>query len=146
MRTNALEPPAAAPVASSVAASAEGNGEDPVVDREQLDALRELKDGTGNLLAVMVDLFLRDAPERLGTMRNAADSGDADTLARAAHNLIGSSGNVGATRMVALCRRIDGAARNGDLTEAPAMLQRLEAEFEEAASALRASVAAETSP
>ncbi len=112
----------------------------PVVDSEQLESLRKLEDDTGNLLAVMVDLFLRDAPLRLGMMKDAVEAGDANTLARAAHNLIGSSGNVGALRMVALCRKIDTAARIGDLTDAPAMLHRLDAEFEQAAAALRASV------
>jgi len=120
-----------------------GNG-DSVLDADQIESLRQLSGGGENLLAVMADLFLRDTPTRLETMKAAAAVGDAETLARAAHNLIGSCGNVGALRMVTLCRTIDQRARAGDVAEAPALVERLAGEFALVETALREKVSADT--
>jgi two-component system sensor histidine kinase/response regulator len=116
---------------------------DAIVDADQIESLRGMSESGENLLAVLVGLFLHDTPMRLATMRSAAEAGDAETLARAAHNLIGSAGNVGALRMVALCRKIDRAARAGDVTNASDMVDQLITEFALVETALREKVSSE---
>jgi HPt (histidine-containing phosphotransfer) domain-containing protein len=66
---------------------------------------------------------------------------DAPTVNQMAHNLKGSSGNLGATRMTKLCAELEDAGASGDLSHAQQMLQQLEAEFTRVRPALEAEVA-----
>jgi HPt (histidine-containing phosphotransfer) domain-containing protein len=55
---------------------------------------------------------------------------------RVAHTLKDSSGNMGATRMAAICSELEDVGASADLAVAPALLERLDAEFERVRSAL----------
>jgi two-component system sensor histidine kinase/response regulator len=54
-------------------------------------------------------------------LREATEGGDAPSVERVAHTLEGSCGNMGATRMAAICAELEEAGRSGDLAPAPAM-------------------------
>jgi HPt (histidine-containing phosphotransfer) domain-containing protein len=45
------------------------------------------------------------------------------------HALKGSCGNMGAMKMEAICAELEGAGHSGDLTAAPRLISRLEAEL-----------------
>ncbi|QIN82318.1 PAS domain S-box protein [Rubrobacter tropicus] len=104
-----------------------------VLDDAVLENLRSLQEeGDPDLLTELVEVFEEDTPPRLATLREALEREDAGTVERAAHTLKGSSGNLGATRMSETARLLEEAGRDSDLSTAPALLDRLETDFEEA--------------
>jgi two-component system, sensor histidine kinase and response regulator len=104
-----------------------------------LAGLREL--GDAELVADLAVMFIGDAEFRLAALGEAVESGDAGSVERAAHTLKGSSGNMGATRMAAVCAELEEAGASGDLGRVPELLDRLEEEFGRVRPALEAEVA-----
>jgi two-component system, sensor histidine kinase and response regulator len=110
-----------------------------VLDPAILAGLRELEGSGGpGALDELVDSFLRDAVSRLDALRTAAASGDAETVARAAHRLKGSSANLAALGMSRICADLEQAAAGGGLGGASAALERLRVEFARVRRALHA--------
>jgi two-component system, sensor histidine kinase and response regulator len=111
----------------------------PVLDHAILQGLRGLQEeGEPDLLAELVEVFEQDVPPRLETLREAVENGAAGTVERTAHTLKGSAGNLGAAKMAETARLLQDAGRAGDLSAVPALLQRLDADFEEARAGLSA--------
>jgi len=61
----------------------------------------------------LVDTYFDDAVAQLETMRQAAESGDAEALVRPAHSLKSSSANVGAAVLAEACRSLETDGRTG---------------------------------
>ena len=117
---------------------AEPDGQ-PVLDHAVIEGLRDLQeDGDPDLLAELVEVFEADVPPRVAALRGALERGDAGTIERTAHTLKGGSANLGAAKMAGTARLLEEAGRAGDLSTAPALLERLDADFEEARAALSA--------
>lgn len=102
------------------------------------DKVRELLDMTGGDAAWVRDLlqiYLDDTANRLAELHQLVDSGGQaasgtlDPIQRAAHGIKGSSSNIGAHRMAALCHRTEVAARDGDLVTVRALAAALDAEL-----------------
>jgi HPt (histidine-containing phosphotransfer) domain-containing protein len=102
-----------------------------VIDYTMLDELERRLGGaaTAVLIEHLVDIFLRDTPERIAAIESAVQAGDAGALVEAAHALRGSSTLLGgAGRIAQLCaaleeiaatHSVEGAAQPaGDLQEA----------------------------
>ena len=104
----------------------------PVLDAHVLANLQVLGD---DFFRELVALYLADTPRRLADIRAAAGRGDAAGVARAAHALLSSSGNIGAAKVRDLCIAIE-ASKEID----PALIRRLEEEYGKAERALRAQV------
>ena len=113
-----------------------GNGQ--ALDPAVLAGLREL--GDAELLAELAGMFFDDAASRLEDLRQAVAEGDAGAVERVAHTLKGSSGNIGAARMAAICAELQGVGSSGDLARAGELLGRLEEEFGRVRPALEAEV------
>ena len=78
-----------------------------------------------------VGLFCKGvAPELEGLVSSLA-AADADGVRRHAHAIKGSSGNIAAQRMHQTAALMEKAAKEGDLTEAPEWLARLQQEYRE---------------
>jgi len=111
------------------AAATTGRG--PAVAPELPAALRELEDeGTPEVLAEVIDLFLASVPCTLADLQDAARRGDGRALKFAAHRLKGGSAAMSADRMAELCRELEAqadAALDGGTGDA---LAQLYAEFE----------------
>jgi signal transduction histidine kinase/CheY-like chemotaxis protein/HPt (histidine-containing phosphotransfer) domain-containing protein len=108
-----------------------------VLDLVVLQNLRELQlpDGS-DVLAKVIELFSEDTPKRLAEIKGIIERGDAAALARSAHALKGSSGNLGASRLVKLAVALEAASLDGNLDKAPDLLARLETEFGQVSQAL----------
>lgn len=105
----------------------------PVVDYGVIDELRQLQlDGEPDLLAELVEVFVEDASARLKTLREALNQADADGVAKIAHTLKGSAGNLGASRMAHLAAQLEERGRSGNLDGAEDLLGELDSEFEKA--------------
>ena len=104
--------------------------EEPVLDPSIFAGLRALQEpGEPDAVAELADLFLADAPARLHAIRAAVAQADAQRLREASHGIKGSASNLGARRLAGVCLKIETAARQGDLTAAAHLLDRLDDEF-----------------
>ncbi len=113
-------------------------GKRPPVDENVLASLRELGEaGEPDVLVELIGLFLAEVPPHLAGLRAALTAGDAHSAGRIAHTLKGSSGNMGAGGMTALCAEIEKTARSGDVGAASARISRLEEEFGRVSAALQ---------
>jgi HPt (histidine-containing phosphotransfer) domain-containing protein len=109
-----------------------------IIDRKTLDALLDSLGGDMDFLKELVDAYLESTPELLAAMRSAATSGDTAALQRAAHSLKTGSANMGALRLAALCKQLEGISKSGafdGLTEA--RIDDVVATYNEVAAALR---------
>ncbi len=73
---------------------------------------RLLRIGEAPLLRRIVDLYVSEAPLRLSAIAAAVAAQDRGATEAAAHSLKSMAANVGATRVFALCERIEGLARS----------------------------------
>ncbi len=103
------------------------------IDYDVIERLRELEaQGSPSLLAEIVAHFLKDAPTRIATMRNALAARDADALRRAAHALKGSCLTVGAAAMAEGCKAIEARAKTGSIDGCDRWLSTLENDLDRA--------------
>lgn len=115
-----LPAPAAAPAAPPGA-----------VDMAMLASFDEAQiEGEPDLVVELIDLYLEDASDKLDALRGALATSDETALRRLAHCLRGSSGNLGAHRMAALCEELERIDRRDLLRQAGELLAGLEQEFE----------------
>jgi HPt (histidine-containing phosphotransfer) domain-containing protein len=105
---------------------AAGDSRLPLIDGMQIDMLRSLDpQGARDLVGRVVALYLQDMPRLVAQAETARRTQSLADVARAAHALKSSSGNVGAARLAACARRVETAAKAGDAAE----LERLGAEI-----------------
>jgi len=105
---------------------------EPVVllDGSALESIRKLeRQGSAEVLKKVIGIYFRETPPLLQAMHDAAERSDAVTLQRTAHTLKSGSANLGARRLAELCRRLEAAARSGDLTEAQQHIAEIDDEF-----------------
>ena len=106
--------------------------ESPSQQSEQLDraSLLERVEGDQELLAEMIQLFLADAPQLLGAMRNALQQGDMPLLERSAHSMKGAAGNMSAQVTVGTALQLEQSAKKGDAESSKTHLAALEGAVE----------------
>ena len=68
-------------------------------------------------------------PAHLAIIRTAIAQADARVLANKSHSLKSSCGNLGATKMTAVCERLETIGRAGSVDGADVLLGELEEEF-----------------
>jgi two-component system sensor histidine kinase/response regulator len=85
-------------------AAGPGNGHEGLVDA---DRLRSFLEGYPDMVGPLLDLFAQDTPALVQELRDAAARGDDEAVRRTAHQLKGSSQNVGAVSMADVCRSIE---------------------------------------
>jgi PAS domain S-box-containing protein len=86
--------------------------------------------GDRELLKIVVETFLEQAPLQIQSLREGLSSRDWATLARLAHNLKGSSATLGATRVRSIAVELEQAAEQSDETRAAALVESLESQIE----------------
>jgi len=111
---------------------------DNILDMEVIGALRALEeDGAPGLYDEIVELFLMDTPTRLQDLATASAEGDMKGVEAAAHSLKGSCGNLGATTLVDLFRRIEQLSREELVDEIPNLVGQIGPEFDRVQAALK---------
>ena len=121
----------------------EAHAEDPL-DRQVILGLRGLQgEHETDIVAELAGMFLDDARPRLSELEEAVRGGDAPTVGRLAHTLKGSSANMGARGMSALCARLEDAGAAGDLTSGFVLVQQLKKEFSRVDRAFEAEIRGE---
>jgi PAS domain S-box-containing protein len=99
-----------------------------IVDASVLADLASLQQpGKPNLVHKLTNLFIEGTTKNLSALRNAAAEADPVAIKREAHSIKGSSGNIGARQMAALCKELEQKAHLN--TEAEFLISQLERGF-----------------
>lgn len=94
----------------------------PVLDEATFGALQELAgDDDPDLIQDLIGLFLEDSAQRMGAMGEAIGSGDAATIASAAHALKSSGANIGALEFSSTCASLERSVRSEGATDMDAL-------------------------
>lgn len=113
------------------------------LDQNALNSLRELDpDGSTGVYSNIIQTYLADAAALMEQIKAAVAANDAASLARHAHTLKSTSMSLGATRVSAIAREMEGAAKSGATATCPLFLTALTAEHSAAVKALEAEYAA----
>lgn len=101
------------------------------VDLAMLASYEEIQlDGEPDLIVELIDLYLEDAPRRVAVMQESLAKRDWLSVKREAHNLRGSSGNLGALQMARICDEIEGIESGNLFASTAALLNCLGLELE----------------
>ena len=90
-----------------------------------------------DLVTRVIGVYEENSFELIDTLSEAMSDGDVDRVRTTAHALKSSSGNVGATRLVRMCRDIEMAAREKELNEMNEQLSAVKREHAEVLGELR---------
>lgn len=97
-------------------------GGSPVLDQATFGALQELAgDDDPDLIQDLIELFLEDSAQRMGAMDEGLRSGDAGTIAAAAHALKSSGANIGALEFSTTCATLEHSVRSVDAPDLDAL-------------------------
>ena len=106
------------------------------VDIEVLAGFRDLQQtGEPDVVTELIDLFLEDAVKRMTILKQAAEKSDAHTINEQAHAVKGSSGNIGALRLMMLSDRLE--ENTTDISQARLIISEMEDEYEKVARILK---------
>jgi DNA-binding response OmpR family regulator len=113
---------------------------DAVVDPVIIAGLRQLRTpGKPDALVDLIDLFLKEAPDRLDAVEKAIARNDASSMAltlNSAAALKGSAGNLGARNLAALCDEIEQSVKTGLLSDTVPLVDKAKQEFDRVRDAL----------
>ncbi|MEO1131577.1 MAG: response regulator, partial [Cyanobacteria bacterium J06639_1] len=90
------------------------------------------------MVAKIVQSYLRDAPHRLAAIRNAAEMDDSSGLRQSAHALKSLSASIGATAVARQCEVLEVMGRTGVTAGVAALVSELGGEFQRAIAVLEA--------
>ncbi len=99
-----------------------------IIDIDVLNQLKSLSETTGrDILGKSARFFLRQTPDDVASLLQAAAQADLETVRNIAHSLKSSSANLGAMGFSRLCNQIEDSAREGRIETALAQLPEVEA-------------------
>lgn len=111
---------------------------EPLIDRTQLlESLNAMGDDPKSSLAMVLELYLEDAPQLVGSIVQSVGQPDFDTLRFSAHSLKSSSGTLGAQRLASLCQQMEYKARSGDDSNLQGLSQQIQVTYQETLAALK---------
>jgi PAS domain S-box-containing protein len=134
-RTLPLENPVAV---AHLPEGAEREVEDaPVLDPAVLSELRQLQgEGEPDIVQELAEAFQVETPALFTLLRRAVIEEQPEQLRQAAHNLKGSSSNLGACTMAALATELEALGKRGMVDGAAGLVARLEQEYQRVCQAL----------
>jgi len=111
----------------------------PPLDRAVLSELRQFQgEGEPDIVQELAEAFQFETPPLLEILREAVAKEQPEQLRRAAHNLKGSSHNLGARTMATLSAELETIGKNGTVQGAAELVTRLEQEYQRVCQALAA--------
>jgi len=107
------------------------------VDMQLLNAFEDLQSDDGSdLIVELIDLYLKDATQRVLAIRDAALANDWVLLKRVIHNLKGSSASLGVHQVAETCKKLEGIECEPSPEGIGELLQQMDNEFARASEAL----------
>lgn len=77
----------------------------------------------------IIDIFLKDAPEQLRSLKRAIEEEDMPGLGSCAHRLKGSSANIGGISLSNSASKVEAAAMSGEHDDINVLVSELEEQF-----------------
>jgi len=111
---------------------------EPTLDPAGFERLRRI--GGEELVRAMVAAFLENAPRRVATAVEASAAGDREGVARAAHSLKSTAGNLGATAVQRAAERLERDAAGASDLELEALVAELQTRFRQLVAELQRSL------
>jgi HPt (histidine-containing phosphotransfer) domain-containing protein len=109
----------------------------PALDPTVLAELRQFQaEGEPDIVQELAEAFQFETPPLLEALYKAATEGQPEQLKRAAHNLKGSSNNLGARTLAALSAELEALGKQGTVEGAVELITRLEQEYQRVCQAL----------
>ena len=102
-----------------------------------VDTLNMLKDVMEDGFTTLLETYIDDSKIRIDDLSKALAAGDADGVRRAAHSLKGSSGNLGANQMAALCLTVETKGKEEKLDGLASELEKIQLEYQVVADIMR---------
>jgi PAS domain S-box-containing protein len=103
----------------------------PSIDTTAIDLLRQLRrPDKPDPVSELIDMFVRDTPERLHKLRTAVTQYNAEDLAAVAHSLRGCASSIGATELARLCQKLEENAERRAVQISTPLLREIENEFD----------------
>ena len=102
----------------------------PSTDEPHIESALELFEGDTEIFYEVADLFLREYPRQLATIREAIARGHATVVERTAHSLKGSVSNFAFPAAFHATEELEKMGRRGDLTGAEEIFHTLEKRLE----------------
>ncbi|MDX6405241.1 MAG: hypothetical protein QOH70_2696 [Blastocatellia bacterium] len=100
------------------------------VDLDVLNAFQQLQPDDGSdLIVELIDLYLQDASQRITEITEASAKGEWVTVNRAAHNLRGSSSNLGVRHTAEICGELERADGRLARSAVAGLIERLKTEL-----------------
>lgn len=108
----------------------------PVLDESVLQGLSEIGAGDPEFVRRMFGLFEENADPALARLEEAAGNPELKQLADAAHALKSMAANLGASRLVSACAKVEAAAQDDEQIDATEAIRLISSEINAARSAL----------
>ncbi|MGH3028437.1 MAG: response regulator, partial [Gaiellaceae bacterium] len=108
----------------------------PAVDAAVLDRLAESMGGDDAFVAELIQQFVADSPGLVSAARRGLETGDGEEVRRAAHTLKSNAATMGANELADRSRRLELAAKAGELNGGGAALDAVAEELERVHAAL----------
>jgi CheY-like chemotaxis protein/HPt (histidine-containing phosphotransfer) domain-containing protein len=99
-----------------------------LLDTTQLDQLRV--DGQDDTFREIISMYLDQTHSQLSELRTAFMDQNHVETANIAHQIKGSSANLGASQLADACSRLETSAKSGDLEEGHTLLQEIQGTFD----------------
>jgi PAS domain S-box-containing protein len=113
----------------------------PALDPAVLSELRQFtKEGEPDIVQELAEAFQFETPPLLEALHQAIVEGQPKQLKRVAHNLRGSSNNLGARTMAVLSAELEAIGKNGTVERAAELVTHLEQEYQRVCQALAAEI------
>ena len=109
-------------------------------DKRILDLARleeAFEDDTSGI-AELLEMALETGAKHRQTLSQGLAAGDPTLIARAAHSIKGSAGNIGAAEVAQLAAELDERARAGELHDARARVEEIDAAYARLSESIRA--------
>ena len=106
-----------------------------VLDESLLEELRLVMEDE---FSVLMETFLMESERQFAEVQTAWASRDMESLRRNVHSLKGSSGNIGATGLQAICAELEYKARDGAAEQIPALMTAVSTQLADVVEAVRA--------
>jgi len=109
----------------------------PAIDPSAIDLLRQLRrPDKPDPVVELIDMFVRDTPERLRKLRTAIAQYNTEDLAAVSHNLRGCASSIGAAQLAKLCQQLEENAERRAVQISIPLLREIESEFDRVCRAL----------
>ncbi len=93
--------------------------EEGLLDMNVINQLKKLGgESDSSFLIQLIDMYLKLSPPLIQSIRQHIEKGELDSAGQVTHKLKGSSLNLGATRMASICKKLELACRENNLTGA----------------------------